>query len=62
MDSYIHTLIAGASLMVAYYAGRYLGVVQGKVMGIATCVFVMSRRLSDDQVHQFVKDLNALEE
>ena len=47
--------------MVAYYAGRYLGGVQGKVIGIATCIFVMSKRLSDDQVDQFVKDLNALE-
>ena len=62
MDPYLHTAIAGICLMVAYYSGMYLGSMRGKIVGIATCVFVMSKRLTDTQLEQFMKDLSAMEE
>lgn len=61
MDPYLHTIIAVITIAVAYYTGSFFGKARGQIIGIASCIFVLSKSQTDEQIEKFLDALDELE-
>lgn len=61
MDPYLHTIIAVITIAVAYYTGSFFGKVRGQISGVASCLVVLSKSQTDEQIEKFLDALDKLE-